>query len=130
MHHSTQGQQHAQRNLSRSQQAVAKMFARYDVQETSYHLYTGRVDLHLCDDAAPGKLSSNKQIYHPIGYEKVYLPLCKVADTPFHIQGDEMFFDIWDPSRLTQFPVVLLAIFHNFKLIYWSIEALWPRFAW
>ena len=23
-----------------------------------------------------------------LGYERVYLPLCKVADTPFHIQGD------------------------------------------
>ena len=26
--------------------------------------------------------------YRPPGYERVYLPLCKVADTPFHIQGD------------------------------------------
>ena len=26
----------------------------------------------------------------PFGYEKVYLPLCKVADTPFHIQEDEL----------------------------------------
>ena len=26
----------------------------------------------------------------PLGYERVYLPLCKVADTPFHIQGDEL----------------------------------------
>ena len=26
-------------------------------------------------------------IYRPLGYERVYLPLCKVADTPFHIQG-------------------------------------------
>ena len=26
--------------------------------------------------------------YRPLGYERVYLPLCKVADTPFHIQGD------------------------------------------
>ena len=25
----------------------------------------------------------------PPGYERVYLPLCKVADTSFHIQGDE-----------------------------------------
>ena len=25
-----------------------------------------------------------------LGYERVYLPLCKVADTPFHIQGDEI----------------------------------------
>ena len=24
------------------------------------------------------------------GYEKVYLPLCEVADTPFHIQWDEL----------------------------------------
>ena len=38
----------------------------------------------------------------PLGYEKVYLPLCKVADTPFHIQvadtpfhiqGDELLCD-------------------------------------
>ena len=26
----------------------------------------------------------------PPGYERVYLPLCKVADTPFHIQGDHV----------------------------------------
>ena len=25
----------------------------------------------------------------PLGYERVYLPLYKVADAPFHIQGDE-----------------------------------------
>ena len=27
---------------------------------------------------------------HPLGYKRVYLPLCKVADTPFYIQGDEV----------------------------------------
>ena len=26
----------------------------------------------------------------PLGYKRVYLPLCTVADTPFHIQGDEI----------------------------------------
>ena len=26
-----------------------------------------------------------------LGYERVYLPLCKVADTPFHIQGGDIF---------------------------------------
>ena len=26
-----------------------------------------------------------------LGYEIVYLPLCEVADTPFHIQGDDLF---------------------------------------
>ena len=29
-------------------------------------------------------------ILRPIGYEKVYLPLCEVADTPFQIQGVDM----------------------------------------
>ena len=29
-------------------------------------------------------------IYRPPGYERVYLTLCKVADTPFHIQGDDI----------------------------------------
>ena len=29
-------------------------------------------------------------IQRPIGHERVYLPLYKVADTPFHIQGDDM----------------------------------------
>ena len=27
-------------------------------------------------------------IYRPFEYKRVYLPLCKVADTPFQIQGD------------------------------------------
>ena len=26
----------------------------------------------------------------PLEYERVYLPLCEVADTPFHIQGDDV----------------------------------------
>ena len=26
----------------------------------------------------------------PLGYERVYLPLYRVADTPFHIQGDDL----------------------------------------
>ena len=26
--------------------------------------------------------------YRHLGYERVYLPLCKVADTPFHIQDE------------------------------------------
>ena len=25
----------------------------------------------------------------PFGYERVYLPLCEVADTTFHIQGND-----------------------------------------
>ena len=29
-------------------------------------------------------------IYRPLGYERVYLPLYKVADTPFYIQGGDI----------------------------------------
>jgi len=43
---------------SPSQQRKAELFSRFDVRETSFHVYTGRIDLHLCDDASPGKLSS------------------------------------------------------------------------
>ena len=32
-----------------------------------------------------------KAIFCPFGNERVYLPLCKVADTPLHIQGDDLF---------------------------------------
>ena len=31
-----------------------------------------------------------RTIFRPLGYERVYLPLYKVADTPFHIQGDDL----------------------------------------
>ena len=33
---------------------------------------------------------SGVYIYRPLGHERVFLPLCKVADTPFHIQGDNI----------------------------------------
>ena len=32
----------------------------------------------------------NVGICRSTGYERVYLPLDKVADTPFHIQGDDV----------------------------------------
>ena len=34
------------------------------------------------------ELNLSDKLPGPLGYERVYLPLCKVADTPFHIQGD------------------------------------------
>ena len=34
--------------------------------------------------------SESDLIIRPLGYERVYLSLYKVADTPFHIQGDEL----------------------------------------
>ena len=35
-------------------------------------------------------LISDVSVYRPLEYERVYLPLCRVADTPFHIQGNDI----------------------------------------
>ncbi|CAL4091023.1 unnamed protein product, partial [Meganyctiphanes norvegica] len=35
--------------------SVARVFNKYDVLETSYHLYSERIDLHFCDDPGPGR---------------------------------------------------------------------------
>lgn len=32
-----------------------KMFNLFDVHETSYHFFSQRIDLHLCDDAGTGR---------------------------------------------------------------------------
>ena len=46
----------------------------------------------LCNVGPTSKTLGRRCIYRPLGYERVYLPLYKVADTPFHIQGDEMLY--------------------------------------
>ena len=38
-------------------------------------------------------------LFCPLGYKRVYLPLCKVADTPFHIQGNNLFMDVFSHTR-------------------------------
>ncbi|XP_055541328.1 bridge-like lipid transfer protein family member 3A isoform X2 [Wyeomyia smithii] len=37
--------------------AVQRLFNIYDVRETSYHFFSQRIDLHLCDDAGVGRSS-------------------------------------------------------------------------
>ena len=41
---------------AQTENVAAKVFARYDVVETSYHFYSDRIDLHLCDDPGGSKL--------------------------------------------------------------------------
>ena len=36
------------------------------------------------------KYISELKSHRPLGYERVYLPLYKVADTPFYVQGDDI----------------------------------------
>ena len=35
---------------TQSQLKKAEAFARFDIKETSFHVYTGRIELHMCDD--------------------------------------------------------------------------------
>ncbi|XP_060078539.1 bridge-like lipid transfer protein family member 3B, partial [Ylistrum balloti] len=46
-------QQVSQRARSQSNTTPAQYFMKYDVQTTSYHLISSRIDLHLCDDSSP-----------------------------------------------------------------------------
>lgn len=43
-------QQHRQQNTTEIS-AAQKSFNMFDVKETSYHFFSQRIDLHLCDDA-------------------------------------------------------------------------------
>ena len=47
-------------------------------------------------------------ICSPLGYERVYLPLYKVADTPFQIQGDDVVDD--DVAELSHYSIYRLTI--------------------
>ena len=62
----------------------------YCPQPTSTQLHMVSFDIKI-----PGRPVGSSKIgmilmrtFRPLGYERVYLPLWKVADTPFHIQGD------------------------------------------
>ena len=56
-------------------------------------------------------ISAYVMIFHPLGYERVDLPLHKVADTPFHIQGDDLISDLeaqtFNPCSAESFVFIL-----------------------
>lgn len=43
--------------ISATMTQAQKMFSVFDVRETSYHFFSQRIDLHLCDDAGSGRSS-------------------------------------------------------------------------
>ena len=45
--------------------------------------------------------------YRSLGYERVYLPLCQIADTPFHIQGDDIMIILKIHNKITDFFMIL-----------------------
>lgn len=61
---------------------LARMFAKHDVRETSYHLLAPRIDLHLCDD--PGLGRSEKPSLFNGGALQVTLVSMQADLFPYH----------------------------------------------
>lgn len=70
-----QQQQQARPQDPSSQSAIARLFARFDVTTTSYHLVTSRFDLHLCDDTdtPSGMMSLTQTFCYQFCYLEQYL---------------------------------------------------------
>uniref|UniRef100_A0A2H1VGJ9 SFRICE_008945 n=1 Tax=Spodoptera frugiperda TaxID=7108 RepID=A0A2H1VGJ9_SPOFR len=64
---------------------LARMFAKHDVRETSYHLLAPRIDLHLCDD--PGLGRSEKPSLSNGGALQVTLVSMQADLFPYHKAG-------------------------------------------
>ena len=50
-------------NAQTVQNQVGQLFARYDVLETSHHIYVSRIEIHLCDELDP---SNSRSLYPPL----------------------------------------------------------------
>ncbi|KAL0879609.1 hypothetical protein ABMA27_003329 [Loxostege sticticalis] len=66
---------------------LARMFAKHDVRETSYHLLAPRIDLHLCDD--PGLGRSEKPSLASGGALQVTLVSMQADLFPYHKAADD-----------------------------------------
>ncbi|XP_028174870.1 UHRF1-binding protein 1-like, partial [Ostrinia furnacalis] len=66
---------------------LARMFAKHDVRETSYHLLAPRIDLHLCDD--PGLGRSEKPSLANGGALQVTLVSMQADLFPYHKAADD-----------------------------------------
>ncbi|KAI8440802.1 hypothetical protein MSG28_009126 [Choristoneura fumiferana] len=70
------------RSSSSEHDILARMFAKHDVRETSYHLLAPRIDLHLCDD--PGLGRSEKPSLSNGGALQVTLVSMQADLFPYH----------------------------------------------
>jgi len=81
--------QHGKSAKSKTQQqqsacVSAKVFARYDVVETSYHFYSDRIDLHLCDDPGGKGRSCHPELGEG-GAFQVSLSQLQIDCYPYHL---------------------------------------------
>jgi hypothetical protein len=85
-----QGQTSKDKIKKRGQTAnvAEKVFARYDVVETSYHFYSDRIDLHLCDDPG-GKGRSCHPDLSGGGAFQVSLSQLQLDFYPYHLASGD-----------------------------------------
>ena len=62
----------------------AKVFSRYDVVETSYHFYSDRIDLHLCDDPGGKGRSCHPRLSDGGAFQVSFSEL-QVDFYPYHV---------------------------------------------
>ena len=62
----------------------AKVFSRYDVVETSYHFYSDRIDLHLCDDPGGKGRSCHPRLSEGGAFQVSFSGL-QVDFYPYHV---------------------------------------------
>ena len=58
-----------------------------------FHKWHNRFSMDYFITQIHGKLARcGGMLIYLLGYERVFLPLCNAADTPFYVQGDNMFY--------------------------------------
>ena len=97
---------------------ASRMFAKYDVTETSYHFYSDRIDLHFCDD--PGGGRSEHPELQGGGAFQISLARLQLDYYPYHLaRGDRKHWvryasdsshRSWLLSNLTSFDTKLLDV--------------------
>ena len=64
-------------------------------------------------------------LYRLFGYERVYLPLYKVTDTPFHSQRDKKTEDTIIITSIEGFPLIFHLIFYRFSCNFAEANIIW-----
>lgn len=66
---------------------MSRVFARYDVLETSYHFFSEKIDFHFCDDVGQGR--SKHPDLKDGGSLQVTLTQLQIDLYPYHWVGAE-----------------------------------------
>ncbi|CAG9767009.1 unnamed protein product [Ceutorhynchus assimilis] len=92
-------QEALQNVASKTTKAACRMFALYDVVETSYHFMSNQIVLHLCDD--PGAGRSSHPNLHEGGALQISIKRFQVDFYPYHLaKGDRKHWPTYNSSSV------------------------------